>query len=256
LPKPVPTLPYPVARPQPPPPTQQQQHRHHDHHDHHHRPSPPPHAGLRLDCDVAAARERYQQQPAIDRARLCEIYESHRLSFWKMIAADYGEGADPARLEDVWKKGLLATPQQQQQQQLPPRASSPDERASFSAFGRLSEGRVVLPALQPPLYDRSASCCSSSSGGGSSSGRVGGQRFPSFSAESPLSRFSGKLPTPSTATTESSLMSAGSHPSTAIAALLNGSGAPARCEPLARPYDTATINELSRFKMGPASLMI
>ncbi|RDW72104.1 hypothetical protein BP5796_08138 [Coleophoma crateriformis] len=39
----------------------------------------------------------------IDQTRLRAIYDSHRASFWSVIAAEYGSGASPYVLEDSWK---------------------------------------------------------------------------------------------------------------------------------------------------------
>ena len=56
---------------------------------------------LRLDCRTTFGRSG----PVINKERLREVYEAHRVSFWKMIAADYGEGVSPAVLEEVWRDG-------------------------------------------------------------------------------------------------------------------------------------------------------
>lgn len=162
LPKPVSTLPYPG-----------------------HRAS----IGLRLDCNVPVARSR----PIINRDRLREVYEAHRVSFWKMIAADYGEGVDPALLEETWRKGTV---------QGPPTPEESYENAKIS--GPLMDERVVLPALQPSYFEGSFSTINSR----------GAFSYP----QSPKLRSAMKLPTPSTASTEMS-----SVPATAISALLNDS---------------------------------
>lgn len=39
----------------------------------------------------------------VDQARLRAIYDSHRASFWSVIAAEYGSGASPFVLEESWK---------------------------------------------------------------------------------------------------------------------------------------------------------
>lgn len=196
LPKPVPSLPYPVPRNQ---------------------------AGLRLDCNVAAAATR-PRQPAINRERLRDVYEAHRVSFWKMIAADYGDGVDPAVLEETWRKGSVQGP------------PTPDESVeNCDRFGSIGEGRVVLPALQP-----SASASASHHHHHHHQhhferpfGRLH-RRLSVSSAPSPILRPMAKLPTPSTAgsieasssssllMSAASLSSSSSVPATAIAALLNG----------------------------------
>ena len=181
LPKPVTSLPYPVPTPRHQGPTTA-------------AAAAATATGLRLDCNVGAPPLRQ----AIDRDRLREAYEAHRVSFWKMIAADYGGGVDPALLEETWRSGSVQSP------------PTPDEAYESSRFGMLSEGRVTLPALQPSSYDRPL-------------GRLH-RRLSVSSAPSPVVRPLGRLPTPSTATTDASMMSASSVPATAIAALLNGSG--------------------------------
>ncbi len=175
LPKPVPSLPYPVLR--------------HN-------------SGLRLDCTVASVT---QPHPAINRDRLRDIYEAHRMSFWKTIAAEYGDGVDPTLLEETWRRGSVQGP-------LTPEDVLPDT----GRFGPLTEGRVVLPAMQTSSYDRSYPPPSSHFR----------HRLSSVSsAPSPVLRPLAKFPTPSTASTDGPVFSASSSggvPATAIAALLNG----------------------------------
>ncbi|PMD35629.1 hypothetical protein L207DRAFT_436017 [Hyaloscypha variabilis F] len=75
------------------------------------KPSPPRRAlsdsaanpPLRLDCDVATSQLTMAN---IDKERLRHIYEAHRLSFWSVIAAEYGQGASPLLLEETWKRGI------------------------------------------------------------------------------------------------------------------------------------------------------
>ncbi|KAI9816685.1 MAG: hypothetical protein M1832_004973 [Thelocarpon impressellum] len=64
---------------------------------------------LRLDCRTNLGRA----VPVVDRERLRRAYEAHRVSFWKMIAADYGDNVDPHALEEAWQSGgapALMTP--------------------------------------------------------------------------------------------------------------------------------------------------
>jgi hypothetical protein len=58
---------------------------------------------LRLDCDVASTHAHFAN---IDKERLRYIYESHRTSFWGVIATEYGSGVSPLLLEETWKRGL------------------------------------------------------------------------------------------------------------------------------------------------------
>ena len=160
----------------------------------HSRPYSPAKAssGLRLNCDIFATN----LSPVIDRHRLRDVYETHRVSFWKMIAADYGDGVDPNQLEATWRRGSVPGP------------PTPDEIPESSRFRSLTEGRLVLPALQPTPFERSFSHFRS--------------RISVSAAPSPVVRSASKLAIPSTASTES-LPSPILIPSTAIAALLNGS---------------------------------
>ena len=43
----------------------------------------------------------------IDKERLRHIYESHRASFWAVIASEYGNGVSPLLLEEAWKQGIV-----------------------------------------------------------------------------------------------------------------------------------------------------
>ena len=57
---------------------------------------------LRLDCGVSSSSTTCN----IDKERLLKVYEAHRASFWSIVAADYGDGASPSLLEEVWKRGV------------------------------------------------------------------------------------------------------------------------------------------------------
>jgi hypothetical protein len=58
---------------------------------------------LRLDCDVVAP----MNISSIDKERLRHIYETHRASFWAVIAKEYGGSASPFLLEEAWKRGIV-----------------------------------------------------------------------------------------------------------------------------------------------------
>jgi hypothetical protein len=58
---------------------------------------------LRLDCDVVSGQMNISH---IDKERLRHIYESHRASFWSIIAAEYGGHVSPLLLEEAWKRGI------------------------------------------------------------------------------------------------------------------------------------------------------
>lgn len=62
-------------------------------------------APLRLDCDAAVGQ---YNTSSIDKERLRNIYEAHRLSFWGVIASEYGTGASPLLLEETWKRGIVS----------------------------------------------------------------------------------------------------------------------------------------------------
>lgn len=146
---------------------------------------------LRLERGSAFGRS----QPVINTDRLREIYEAHKANFWRMIASDYGEGADPEMLEQLWRRGPVQGP------------PTPDEMSEHRTLGSLPEGRVVLPALQPSRHERSYSPPQS--------------RYAPSSTGSPVFPQSNILPTPSTASSELPGLSATSVPATAISALLN-----------------------------------
>ncbi|PBP25741.1 hypothetical protein BUE80_DR003356 [Diplocarpon rosae] len=76
------------------------------------KPSLPPHRALsdsaanlphRLDCDFTAGQ--VSSISHVDPERLRQIYETHRASFWGLIASEYGAGASPLLLEETWKRG-------------------------------------------------------------------------------------------------------------------------------------------------------
>jgi len=58
---------------------------------------------LRLDCGVVDSLTT----SSIDKERLLKVYETHRASFWNIVAAEYGGGASPAILEEAWKLGVV-----------------------------------------------------------------------------------------------------------------------------------------------------
>ncbi|KAL2158143.1 hypothetical protein VTH06DRAFT_4711 [Thermothelomyces fergusii] len=67
---------------------------------------------LRLDCSalppppsdngLSAAPGLMASHP-VDMARLAAAYNAHRASFWAAVAAEYGPGANPRVLEQVWR---------------------------------------------------------------------------------------------------------------------------------------------------------
>ena len=61
-------------------------------------------APLRLDCHVTTSQSAMTN---VDKERLRHIYEAHRVSFWGVIAAEYGQGASPLLLEETWKRGIV-----------------------------------------------------------------------------------------------------------------------------------------------------
>lgn len=66
---------------------------------------------LRLDCRTNIGQSR----PIINKQRLREVYDAHRSSFWKMIAADYGEDIHPAVLEEAWREGASESQQHREE---------------------------------------------------------------------------------------------------------------------------------------------
>ncbi|KAI9849392.1 MAG: hypothetical protein M1838_000165 [Thelocarpon superellum] len=111
---------------------------------------------LRLDCRTNIGRTR----PMINRERLRQVYEAHRVSFWKMIAADYGEGADPAMLEEIWRDGGVqgsATPQSSMASlsSMTPESAVEDMRLGAEVIRRLAPS--ALPPLGPSDRERAFS---------------------------------------------------------------------------------------------------
>jgi len=95
------------------------------------KPSPPRRAlsdsaanpPLRLDCDVAI--QPLTANSNINKERLRHIYEAHRLSFWGIIASEYGGSVSPMLLEEAWKKGIATNAP-------PTPCISPDSHSSIS----------------------------------------------------------------------------------------------------------------------------
>ncbi|KAI9750844.1 MAG: 60S ribosomal protein L34 [Chaenotheca gracillima] len=154
---------------------------------------------LRLDCNVAASR----LTPIVDRGRLKGIYDAHRVSFWKMIAADYGEGVSPDALEELWRINGF-------------QASAEGSETSSSRRERLQQG-PPLSALPPSVTSHSARgfspINSSVSSGGASSASAQAHRRRSYFT----------LPTPSTAATPASSCAGFSAGTASIANILNES---------------------------------
>lgn len=71
-----------------------------------HGPSMPP---LRLDCSALSPPPSAGNTQPVDMARLHAVYTAHHGTFWSAIAADYGNGAHPAVLEQAWRTGSPAT---------------------------------------------------------------------------------------------------------------------------------------------------
>lgn len=155
---------------------------------------------LRLDCRTNLGPSR----PVINKDRLREAYEAHRVSFWKMIAADYGEGANPAVLEEAWREG--GAPSSQRAMTPEHRQSIEHRRSSVDSSLARRLGPSTLPSLMHSDHYESR--------GFSPINRA------SSAAPAPSSHtrsYTLPTPTPSTATTS---MSAGPMRATAIANLL------------------------------------
>lgn len=58
-------------------------------------------APLRLDCGLATGHVGVSN---VDKERLRQVYEAHRVSFWGLVASEYGGGASPFLLEEAWKR--------------------------------------------------------------------------------------------------------------------------------------------------------
>ena len=59
--------------------------------------------------------KEFKERQVIDTARLNRIYDAHRVSFWSMIAHNYGCNLSPATLEEAWRQSHSAI-----QSNLPP----------------------------------------------------------------------------------------------------------------------------------------
>lgn len=62
-------------------------------------------APLHLDCNLTSGQA---DMSSVDKERLRQIYETHRASFWGLIASEYGAVASPLLLEETWKRGMTA----------------------------------------------------------------------------------------------------------------------------------------------------
>ncbi|KAI9801876.1 MAG: hypothetical protein M1833_002190 [Piccolia ochrophora] len=150
---------------------------------------------LRLDCTVATQ----PAVPAVNQDRLRQIYEAHRSGFWKMVAAEYGEGIDPTVLEESWKKGAMFSAATSD--------STLKRRESYSAPSSHKLGPSAMSVLPPMQTERCFSPINRS-----------------VSASPALSMSARTLPSlSSTPTNPGSTLSGGPLPATAIASLLTDS---------------------------------
>ncbi|KAI9830300.1 MAG: hypothetical protein M1826_004911 [Phylliscum demangeonii] len=176
--------------------------------------------GIRLDCGSGSGSGPARARPAINRDRLRQVYDAHRVRFWTMIAAEYGEGVDGHALEDEWRRDRAG------------RASSSASLGDAAvesrrpSWGGAGEERVVLPALQ--------ACAATAYERAPSPGRA---RWSVSSAPSPrMSPLGRPSPAMASSSKERGVLSAATPtaPST-IAALLNDGPAYDRLPPIGRP---------------------
>ena len=120
---------------------------------------------VRLDCRTNSGVAR----PVINKERLRAAYEAHRVSFWKMIAADYGPDTHPAVLEQAFGEiqfSVEATHYHAQRRQ----HGKEERRCSHESSRRLESS--ALPSLVhdsqdpgfSPVNARSQSAAPSSNG--------------------------------------------------------------------------------------------
>ncbi|KAI9804822.1 MAG: hypothetical protein M1825_001190 [Sarcosagium campestre] len=145
---------------------------------------------LRLDCSVATQRP----VPVINQDRLRQIYDAHRSSIWKMIAADYGEGVDAGLLEEAWRKGFSPS-------------STPDELSGRTDSAKT--GSSTVPILPPMQLERAFSPINRSVSA-SPAPNYSGRSLPALTASSASS-------------SSASSSSAGPPPTNSIASLLTDS---------------------------------
>ena len=60
-----------------------------------------PNQPLRLDCGTQSSHANVFN---VDTDRLRQVYNAHRISFWSVIASEYGSDASPSVLEETWKR--------------------------------------------------------------------------------------------------------------------------------------------------------
>jgi len=121
------------------------------------KPSPPRRAlsdsvasaPLRLDCNVEVNQLSVAN---VDKDRLRNIYDAHRISFWAVIANEYGSGASPLLLEETWKRGIASNAP-------PTPCVSPDANAMHNGT---YQGYNIQPLhrLPTPVQDTKSSATS------------------------------------------------------------------------------------------------
>lgn len=105
----------------------------------------PTHA-LRL---VTEDIKQFKERQVIDMARLNRVYDAHRVSFWSMIAQNYGCNLSPATLEEAWRRSQGAS-----QFHLPPTPctspqSTPSSAPSAAFSSALQYGKGFTPVNTP-----------------------------------------------------------------------------------------------------------
>jgi len=98
-------------------------------------------ARLCLDCDLATNPLTFAN---VDKERLHHIYETHRASFWNVIAQEYAPGASPLFLEETWKATLVSN--------APPTPISPDATITTSCYQSYNS-KQVMQQLPTPIQE-------------------------------------------------------------------------------------------------------
>ena len=82
--------------------------------------------------------KQFKERQVLDTARLNRIYDAHRVSFWSMIAQNYGCNLSPATLEEAWRQSQGVS-----QNNLPPTPCTSPQSAKAPSIPTLSTSAVA-----------------------------------------------------------------------------------------------------------------
>jgi hypothetical protein len=82
--------------------------------------------------------KQFKEKQVIDTARLNRVYDAHRVSFWSMIAHNYGCNLSPATLEEAWRQSQGVV-----QSNLPPTPCTSPQSSESASIPRVLAATVA-----------------------------------------------------------------------------------------------------------------